>query len=156
MPAAPAPLRWGWVLAVFPAVAAMNGFMPYLGLKTEISFAMFSNLRTEERNTNHWFLPVRWRAADYQEDLVQVISTSETNSERIPLVGDGYTMTFFELWREASRNPNLAVTYVRAGQTYAVARAGDDPMLSRPFPWMAGKLLRFRPVEVTGPVRCKH
>jgi hypothetical protein len=34
-------------LLVVPIAVFLNGVMPYLGLKTETSWAMFSNLRTE-------------------------------------------------------------------------------------------------------------
>ncbi len=39
------------------AIVVVNGLCPYVGLKTEHSFTMFSNLRTEPERWNHDFLP---------------------------------------------------------------------------------------------------
>lgn len=66
-------LRPAWLL-VFPALAALNGAMPYLGLKTTPSYSMFSNLRTEEGRTNHLIGAAgALEIADYQRDTVDVL-----------------------------------------------------------------------------------
>ncbi|HJV43536.1 hypothetical protein [Caulobacter sp.] len=61
-----APLDWrDWpapaqvALALIIAGFLANGFSPYLGTKTEFSFAMFSNLRIEP--WTHLVVPGRWR-----------------------------------------------------------------------------------------------
>jgi len=47
------------ILSVFLLTFFSNGIGPYLGYKTEFSFAMFSNLRIEP--WGHWLIPVSWR-----------------------------------------------------------------------------------------------
>ena len=54
-------VAWRWRLSpiwlvVFPIVAVVNGATPYLGLKTVANYSMFSNLRVEDAQTNH-FVP---------------------------------------------------------------------------------------------------
>ena len=63
-------------LLIIPALLFANGLMPYLGLKTETSFAMYSNLRTEGGYSNHWLLPASLQIWDYQRDLVKIHRTS--------------------------------------------------------------------------------
>src|SRR6185436_17084 len=52
----PSALPEGATSAVVLGLVIANGAMPYLAVKTQGSFAMFSNLRTEI-NGNHLFLP---------------------------------------------------------------------------------------------------
>ena len=62
---------WQWALLF---LFAAQSFMPYLGLKTEASFSMFSNLETEEDRWNHLFLPEWLRIGSFQDSLVNVTS----------------------------------------------------------------------------------
>jgi hypothetical protein len=48
-------------------LVVFNGLNPYLGLKTEGTFSMFSNLRTELNSTNHLFIPISLQIFDYQK-----------------------------------------------------------------------------------------
>jgi hypothetical protein len=48
-----------WSLLLLPILVFVNGTSPYLGLKTEFSFAMFSNLR--DRPWRHVLVPDRLR-----------------------------------------------------------------------------------------------
>ncbi len=51
-------LRPVWLLLV-PTLAFLNGITPYLGVKTVANYSMFSNLRTEQGETNHFLSAVR-------------------------------------------------------------------------------------------------
>ena len=55
--------EWPWsarlALAAILAAFLLNGLSPYIGAKTEFSFAMFSNLRVEP--WTHLLVPGRWR-----------------------------------------------------------------------------------------------
>ena len=42
---------------VFPLLLALNGTLPYAGVRNTLAFSMFSNLRTEPEHANHLFLP---------------------------------------------------------------------------------------------------
>jgi hypothetical protein len=145
-------------LAIVPVLALLNGASPYLGLKTETSFAMFSNLRTET-SSNH--LLVR-RTVDFlglQRDLVTIESSTDDQLQQI--AERGYLLPFSELQayvraRTKSSGPDFAVTYTRNGLRRSVERADLDPELSRRGPVLARKLVVFRPVSAEGPNPCRH
>ena len=73
-PPGPAPswssLPGQWVLLTVWGLFAFNGIGPYLGLKTEFSFSMFSNLRHEP--WTHLFFPGEWRPFDCS-DYVRIV-----------------------------------------------------------------------------------
>jgi hypothetical protein len=50
----------------------LNGFSPYLGLKFNYSFAMFSNLRVDEARWNHLILP-EWVRLSKHDGYVHVL-----------------------------------------------------------------------------------
>ena len=145
-------------LSVIPLLTFLSGVSPYFGLKTEVSFAMFSNLRTETR-PNH--LVVR-RPADLlglQGDLVAIESSSDSELQQI--AERGYLVPLIELRayvraRTRASGPDFTLTYVRNGRWREVERAGRDPELTRPGPALARALVAFRPVSVEGPNRCRH
>ncbi|HEY0772153.1 MAG TPA: hypothetical protein VGD31_17650, partial [Sphingobacteriaceae bacterium] len=62
-----------WSLLLIPAVVFLNGLSPYLGLKTENSYAMFSNLKTENGSTNHFIMPASLQVFSYQKDVVDIV-----------------------------------------------------------------------------------
>ena len=58
---------------MIPLVFFLNGISPYLGLKTEGSISMFSNLHVEGRTTNHFLhavIPGFW---NYSDEVITVI-----------------------------------------------------------------------------------
>ncbi len=67
------------VLWIFPLLVFINGFAPYLGLKTQTSFSMFSNLITENGRTNHFFIPSDFQIFNYQKELVYIEYTNIKN-----------------------------------------------------------------------------
>lgn len=130
-------------LLIIPALLFANGVMPYLGLKTETSFAMYSNLRTEGGYSNHWILPASLQVWGYQRDLVKIHRTSASRVQR--LVNRGYQWTYYEFKWLMQEYPNASVVYERNGVVRRVRRVSEDPEL-RPEPGMLRKFLRFRPV----------
>ena len=56
-----------------PLLVVLNGMCPYLGLKTDSSFAMFSNLRTEPGFANHLVMPHGPQPFGFQGDLVRLV-----------------------------------------------------------------------------------
>ncbi len=142
-------------LAVFPLLLLMNGFAPYFGLKTEISFSMFSNLQTEGLRSNHLFMPTEYRIASYQDDLVRIVDSSAPRLKRF--AAEGYMLPYYEFVALTSQRPDISVTYERNGVTRTVARVGDDPELSRRPNVLLRKILKFRPVDTNpGGARCMH
>ncbi len=143
-------LRPRWApLGVVPLVVVLNGFSPYVGLKTETSWAMYSNLRTEV-HPNHFLVPASAKVFGYQEDLVEILATSLPALQEY--VGGDVRLTFFELRRMCSATTgDFAVSYRRHGEVRTL-----DPATCRAHPWLVGKLLRFRPVDVGAHARCRH
>jgi hypothetical protein len=141
---------------VIPALLIFDGINPYLGLKTDTAFAMYSNLRSEGGTTNHliWRHPLA--LGNYQEDLVQVLHSNDP-----PLIltaQRGWPIPFFDLRRRISYlahtgTKNISVTYVRNGQTIHLDTAETDPELSTRPSLLERKLLLFRAIGREG---CPH
>ncbi len=101
-----------------PAFAAgllllvLNAASPYLGLKTEASFTMFSNLQTEPGHWNHAFLPEGLRIFGAQDDLVRLTASPDPRLER--RARDGTLMVRFELERYLRANPRSSASVLPA------------------------------------------
>lgn len=136
------------VLAVVPVVVIANGLMPYLGLKTETSWAMFSNLRTEGGVSNHYLLPASLQVFDYQRQLVRVHDSSDrmlglfaSRNQLLPIF-------------EIRRRPDVHVTISDAARGTVSGRAGD--LVPGELPLWKRKLLYFRPVDAGTRQGCYH
>jgi len=142
------------VLAIVPLLFFLNGASPYLGLKTETSFAMYSNLRTEGGRSNHLFLSADIAPFGFQKDLVEIVDSSDPGLRTV--ARSGMTLPWFELRRRAWIEPSMSVTFVRRGEKHIVESIRDRPDVVPPVSWWLGRLMPFRPVEVDGPRRCDH
>jgi hypothetical protein len=143
-------------LLLFPIIVFLNGICPYLGLKTESSYAMFSNLRTEGGKTNHYLVPASIQIFDYQKDLVEITSSSDRNLEK--MAERNMVIPYFQ-FREivASRRP-VTVKYIRAGKTHTfeLNKALPNNELLTPHPFLLKKFLRFRAISKFDPQPCSH
>jgi hypothetical protein len=145
------------LLYVFPVLVLVNGVAPYLGFKTETSFGMFSNLRTEDGVTNHLFIPTSWQVATYQEDLVNITASDLPEFEK--LADDGYSLTRFEFERMLWLHDNFSVSCECYGTTLDISK--DDGVISgfdqeESFsPWL-GAVLYFREVSQAASAPCTH
>ena len=156
-----APLKARWTgyssLIFFPLLLMFNGFGPYVGLKTQTSFSMFSNLHTENGMSNHLIVPAGIQLTNWQYDLVEIIDSSDPNlnSSR----DNNLLIVYLDLrrirtnavsgfWVKFRRNGNEETFYLARSETYDVLPPLD--IVSR-------RYFYFRPVE-TDPmqVRCKH
>jgi len=141
---------------VFPALVALNGASPYLGLKTLSSFSMFSNLRTEAGFANHLFLGSGVRLTDLQDDLVRVTASDEPSLGQ--LVDRGMLLPWYELRAQvAALSGDFFVEYLRDGKTHRFDRRagrGADTGLGDPPPVWTRNLLRFRAID-PGANRCR-
>jgi len=151
-------LRQSWPGRVALALLLFNALNPYLGLKTQTSFSMFSNLRTEDRRTNHLFMPTWLQLGTLQVPMVEILESSDPALDWHAKAG--VLIARFELKQLVSRNhADLFVRYRIAGEEMTFRRRGgrcSDPALATPSPWILRKLLWFRPVERDGPVTCRH
>ncbi len=139
------------------SLVALNGMSQYLGLKTETCFTMYSNLRTEGGVNNHMFAPA-WKLTSYQEDLVQIVSS--TIPELQAYAHGSQLLTSFELRRMLSKTSgDFEVVFKHDGEVHQVYRLGDKAPQSdllRPHPLWQAKLLRFRPVSTAKCAPCQH
>jgi hypothetical protein len=148
------PLSWratpAWLMVV-PVLLVFNGLCPQLGLKTETSFAMYSNLRTENGATNHYLYPASWQVFDFQDRLIDVKRSSVKRLARRKQL-----WTEFELRSRLSKHPGASITYVRDGERVTLKKARENPALVEPLNYFARKLLRFRMVPKAEREACEH
>lgn len=140
-------------LAIAPLLVLLNGLCPYLGLKTESSFGMFSNLQTENGRTNHLFMPA-WQPFGYQREVVQVTDSSLPYLREV--IADQRLLTHFELRELARRFPQHSVTYVHQGNVHELPNMGRHggrlPSPTAAESWF----LRFRKFWIDGSSRHSH
>jgi hypothetical protein len=169
--------RWtGAALAwVIPVIALVNGATSYVGLKTVANYSMFSNLRTEAGQTNHFLVPVRrFLLGDYQDDLARVEFIGGVPPAKFPLLvrlagGERWIrrnsrwirdlrdtrVPFMELqrtlqlWRAVGFT-KVSITYERTGKWYDLEDAFSDVELMRPLSFWERKLMAFRAVQDDG------
>lgn len=132
------------LLMVLPIALFINGLSPYIGLKTHHAYAMFSNLRTENRFTNHLFMPATVRVGNYQDDLIFVI---ESNFDWIPVSEPDVRETRFEIRRRLHYAPkDMRIVYTvndSEPRVLTYEMIAQDPVWSRPS-WLHRHLLFFK------------
>ncbi len=121
-----------------------NSLSPYLGLKTESSFTMFSNLQTEAGRWNHLFIPEAVRIFPYQDQLVRVTYSNDRALEE--RTAGGGRVVRFELERYLRSHPGTTATYTTAaaGETTQTAAAGSSATLATA---ILDGLVKFRAVR---------
>lgn len=140
-----------WALA--PLLVVLNAATPYLGLKTQSAFTMYSNLQTEEGHWNHVLIPESVRVFDMQDDMVEVVRSSDDRLAEAAEEGTWLIEHDFRAY--VSRRPELSVTYRHGGRLVSVARAGDHPATSDGPGVVARKLFLFRDVPVASGNVCR-
>lgn len=174
--------RWRWrpgVLLLVPALALVNGAMPYLGVKTVASYSMFSNLHTEDGRTNHLVAGVG-ELVPYARDTVVVTAVRLPERVRLDAVtvalgGSAHLgraarwarepvpvrVPWLELrrtvllWRDAGIR-GVGVEYLRDGVPRTVVDATADVELAAPLPWWQRHLVALRAVDSgLGPDHCR-
>jgi hypothetical protein len=140
---------------VIPLIVFVNGTSPYLGLKTENSYAMFSNLRTEAGSSNHFFVPANIQLFDYQKNVVQIIASSDEGLQR--LANEKKALVLFEFNNYVMERRPENVEYILNGNryTYSKSQKSADKNLQRNPYWLA-KLMKFRPFAIAGEQPCGH
>jgi hypothetical protein len=141
---------------ILPALVFLNGLSPYLGLKTENSFAMFSNIKTENGNSNHLLVPASVQLFNFQKDMVEVVRSSD--EELQDLADKHKLMTYFEFKDYVALQKPEEVTYIYKGQqhTFSLAEAKQGNALLTPNPYILRRLLSFREINKFDPQPCYH
>ena len=148
------PFRLGFAGALVVATFIVNGTSPYLGFKTENSFSMFANLRTEGPYWNHYIVPRGVRFLSFQDELVTIVSSNDPDLQG--MAGPDRSKVFLEFRRALADKPDASVVYTRGGREFTVARVADDPTLSQPLPGWQDRWLWFRPVSPPESTTCTH
>lgn len=164
---------WRWrpaVLLLVPALAFVNGATSYLGLKTVANYSMFSNLHTENGQSNHLLPGISaLQVFRFQDDPVTVLKMDADGDTGVPnpkwmreespqVVPMQELRRVTQLWKDAGLTGGRAVKveYERAGRTYTVPDAVADPVLGAPMPLWEQKLMSFRALtSPEGPDICR-
>ena len=145
-------LQSWWVYAL-PAVLFASAFSPYVGLKTESSIAMFSNLHTEGGVSNHLLFPKPPYLFDYQANVARVIDSNDRVVRRFAADPD-IGLVEHDIAIRLLNNPGMWITYELNGKIYdqvtAESFTGHRPS------FLETMLLDFKPVDWTRPKACTH
>jgi hypothetical protein len=139
-------------LFIFPGILSLQSLSPYLGLKTESSIAMFSNLHTEGGQTNHLVFNPPPYVANYQSELVKVVDSSEYWVAQLARGNDYMVLHQVGAWLKD--NPGDWITFNYRGRRYEQVRAHSFPFPQPSF--LERKLLIFKPVDMDRPKVCTH
>lgn len=145
------------LLLVVPIAYWVNCMAPYLGLHTEHALAMFSNVVTEGGRSNHVFFSEPPYVFGYQEHLATDL---DSNLPVIANVPDDRGVILFEINRRLQlAGPEAWATFTVDGTRYdtrTMDQATKDAFGIGPYSALAGKVLRFRTVDLTAPIECRH
>ncbi|TIP12567.1 thiol-disulfide oxidoreductase [Mesorhizobium sp.] len=146
-----APRQPLWVYLV-PGLFFLSCLSPYVGLKTESSINMFSNLHTEGGQTNHLLFTKPPYLFNYQNEVVKIVDSSEPYLVRQSRAGNYHVL--LDLKKHLRWNPEAWVTYVKDGETVTRAKAAtfadDMPNV------LERKFLVFKLVDFSRPKVCTH
>jgi len=159
--------HWNWACLGLILVVT-NGLYPWIGGRTQTSFSMYSNLRSEGTG-NHTFLK-RVDLLPYQKDMVEVLE-SEPNifaPAKKPrgiqqFANQGHTIIpYFEFRRLVSEmEGDVSISYIRGDDEMLLSRnegiiVGDTEAFE-PLPVLKAKFLWFRRLAtLDGPMECTH
>ncbi|NTS39505.1 hypothetical protein HRG84_01190 [Flavisolibacter sp. BT320] len=146
-----------WSLAILPVIVFLNGLSPYLGLKTENSYAMFSNLRTEGGISNHYIMPASLQIFDFQKDLIEIVSSTDPVLAKI--ANENKLMVYFSFKEIVAIRRPQRVEYLLNGQPklfdLQTAIETNDPLLKKNS-LLLRNLFAFRLINKYDPQPCAH
>ena len=148
----PGPRRPLWLYAI-PATLFIICLAPYVGLRTEASIAMFSNLHTEAGVSNHLLLKEPAYLFPYQRDVAMIKASSDPDLQDFADRNLGLVM--FTLKERLRSKPQAWVTYELNGERYERVTAQSMGAFTHANAWER-KLLIFKPVDFARPKVCTH
>lgn len=144
-----------WSFMIMPVVVFVNGTLPYIGLKTENSYAMFSNLRTEGGRTNHFIVPARIQVFDFQQDVVEIVYSTDHGLQK--LANENKAMVLFEFRNYVNDRKPDTVEYVLNGDNHIFLNGESTSAKTLgKNPYVLKKLMKFRPFTLEEPQPCAH
>ncbi|HEY0684814.1 MAG TPA: hypothetical protein VGD45_20930 [Steroidobacter sp.] len=148
----PGPRRALWLYAL-PAALFIVCTAPYVGLRTEASIAMFSNLHTEAGVSNHLLMPQPPYLFPYQSDVAMIKASSDPDLQHFADRNQGLVM--FSLKERLRKKPEAWVTYELNGVRHERATAQSLGAFTHASFWER-KLLIFKHVDFARPKVCTH
>jgi hypothetical protein len=145
------PQPW-WVYAI-PTFLFVSCLSPYVGLKTESSIAMFSNLHTEGGVSNHLLFPTPPYLFDYQARAARIIDSSEPAIREVAK-GGNYGLVEHDIAVRLARDPQRWITYELNGKRYE--RVTNATFTGRRPNWLERKFLAFKYIDWNRPKVCTH
>lgn len=146
------PRRPLWLYAV-PGALFILCTAPYLGLRTEASIAMFSNLHTEAGVSNHLLITEPLALFPYQKQVAMIKASSDPDLQRLADRNQGLVM--FALKERLRKKPEAWVTYELNGVRHEAATAQSLGAFTHASFWER-KLLIFKHVDFNRPKVCTH
>lgn len=141
-------------LVVFPAAVflAFTAVNPYLGLRTNGAFTMFSNLRTEGDGSNHVVVS-GWHLAPYQNELFIIVDSSDEGMRA--LADDHQALTLASVRSMPRLLPGIAIAGTVDGVEVRWTEEDSVALVGEPS-WFEHWFLSFRPVSLDGVPRCSN
>jgi len=137
----------------------LNGASPWLGYKTEYSFAMYSNLRTEGGKTNHLIWGTPLALANYQTDLVYVLDGSDKalvdSSGGRPVPRYALSQRLRAIVANQQRSGIVLVLGEGTEVRKIEAAERDAELMAQPT-FLESRLLSFRQIVQAGAGECAH
>jgi hypothetical protein len=141
-----------WLYAI-PATLFVICAAPYVGLRTEASIAMFSNLHTEGGVSNHLLIAEPWDFFPYQRQVAMIKASSDPALQGLADKKLGLVM--FSLKEQLRKKPNAWVTYELNGVRHEQVTAASIGAHTHANA-LERKLLIFKPVDYSRPKVCTH
>jgi len=142
------------IAIVVVAAFAINGLAPYLGIKSQLTISMYSNLRVEsDERWNHLLVPEAVRVFGGDDDMIRVVNIADENIDWL----EGKILHRFEVRRRLSAacdGTPIALAYSVDGSSIqtTIADACESEFGQKPS-LLQRKLLTFR--EVVEPNECQ-
>lgn len=150
-PAKPLGRPPAWLVAV-PALAFVNGLLPYVEVRSAGSWNMYANLRVVDGESNHFVVRRGLPLTREHRELIEILRSDDPRLEYYAT--EGLLLPRKQLRSYVAGNPDVAVTYRYSGEVVDSPRAGDDPLLDEPVSLFREKFQVFRSVSANQPEAC--
>lgn len=143
------------IVACISTLFLLNGFMPYLGLKTAQSINMFANLRLEAGVSNHLIFSNKPGPWQYLDDVV-IIKNSGGIAELEYARINGLGVVYYQLLHYLEQKPKAQVDYLRNGKLYNAQSAAtlQQDIANTLHPLWVRKMFHFNAVDFSTPKPC--
>lgn len=144
---------------LLPLLIILNGFSPYLGLKTHQSFSMFSGVLTHGTANNHLFMPTM-NILDAQEDIISPFPENHTNYSQALNWKKDEKLVYYELQKRVTELQqkgmhDIELHFLRNGKEIHIKNAESNPDLIIPINWIDRKFRIFREIPMN-PYGCYY